>query len=95
MPYLLVILAVGLTVALVYIHGLRQAFTVLSQQSAEYMQRAIESERQAARAEAELAYTKLTLNNVLQRPAMAVLNEGHIHQLAALIESMLKPERLN
>jgi len=95
MPVLLVILAVLLTVALVYIHGLRQAFKVLSQQSVDYTHRAIESERRAASAETELMYMKLTLNNVLQRPAIAVLDEESMQQLGALIQSMLKPERMN
>src|SRR5437879_3525481 len=95
MPYLLVILSVALTVSLVYIHGLRVSFKVLRKKRIEMTQRAIETERRASRAETELTYMKLTLNNVLQRPAVAVLDEEFAQQLAGLIESMLKPERMN
>jgi hypothetical protein len=95
MPVLLVILAVLLTVSVVYIYGLRKAFKILGDNNLELTQRAIESERQAARAETELTYMKLTLNNVLQRPVNAVLNEEHMHQLAGLIESIVRPEGMN
>jgi hypothetical protein len=95
MPILLVILAVLLTVSLVYIRGLRQAFKVLSQQSVDYTHRAIESERRAASAETELAYMKLTLQNVLQRPAVVAMSEENMQHLAGLIESVMAPERMN
>ncbi len=90
-----VILSVALTLAVFYILGLRKAYLAINADQARTIQQTIESERRAARAETELTYMKLTLNNVLQRPAMAVLNEEHMHQLAGLIESILKPERMN
>ena len=95
MPILLVILAVALTLAVFYILGLRKAYLALNSEQARLIQQTIESERQAARAETELTYMKLTLNNVLQRPVNAVLNEEHMHQLASLIESIVRPEGMN
>jgi len=39
---------------------------------------------------------KITLANVLQRPAVAVMTDENIQQLAALIESVIKPvDKLN
>ena len=95
MPVLLVILAVALTLAVFYILGLRKAYIALNSDQARIIQQTIESERRASRAETELTYMKLTLNNVLSRPAVAAMTEENVQQLAALIESILKPERMN
>ena len=96
---LIIFLAVGWTLTgVLYVfrtRGLREANEFLSEAQSESAYKAIEAERRAATAETECQYMKLTLANVLQRPAVAVMTDDNIQQLAALIESMIKPNSLN
>ena len=82
--------------AVFYIFGLRKAYLALNADQARMMQQVIESEREAARADTECQYMKLTLAQTLQRPAVAVVSDENLQQFAAVIESILKaPDRMN
>lgn len=92
---LLVLLSAALVVSLVYIRGVRLAYkSVLADRDA-YVQQLISSEQRVARAETECNFMKITLADVLKRPAHVTLTEENIHHLASLIESIFAPERMN
>ena len=96
---LIVILAAGWAITGFWsvnrIRGLRESNEFLSEAQSESAYRAIEAERARGVAETEAQYMKITLANVLQRPAVAVLTEENIQQLGAIMESFVKPERMN
>lgn len=88
-------LAVGWVLTLVlYVIRIRDArsnLEFLSEAQADFANRAIEAERARGIAETESQYMKLTLANVLQRPAVAVMTDENIQQLGAIIETFMKP----
>ena len=96
---LLVLLAAGWAITGFWsvnrIRGLREANDFLSEAQSEAAYRAIEAERARGVAETESQYMKITLANLIQRPAVAVLTEENIQQLGAILQSFLKPERMN
>lgn len=76
--------------------GLRETIGYLEVAREELMQSALDAEKRAGVAETESQYMKLTLANVLQRPAVAVMTDENIQQLGAIIESVMKaPDKLN
>jgi ribosomal protein L10 len=78
------------------IRGLRETIGYLEVAREELMQSALDAEKRAGVAETESQYMKLTLANVLQRPAVAVMTDENIQQLGAIIESVMKaPDKLN
>lgn len=91
MPVLLVILTVSTVLSLAYIFGLRKTYASLLADRDGYVQQVIQAEQRAARSETECTYMKLTLNNVLQRPAVAMVSEDLIQQFAAIVQSITKP----
>jgi len=102
MPVLLLVvfLAVGWTLTGVLyvfrIRGLREANEFLNDAQSEAAMRAIDAERDAARAEEQAAQLKTTLLQVLQRPAVVGLTEENVQQLGALIQAFItKPNQMN
>jgi hypothetical protein len=78
------------------IRDAREHLEFLSEAQSEFANRAIEAERARGIAETESQYMKLTLANVLQRPAVAVMTDENIQQLGAIIEGFMKaPDKMN
>ena len=96
MSILLVILSAS-TVGLLFLYvTCTKELKVARDERDGYCNQTILAEREAARAETELQYMKLTLTQVLQRPAVAVISDDNLQQFAAVIESILKsPDRMN
>lgn len=92
---LLVILAVSLTVSLIYIAGVRKAYTNVLADRDNYVQQLITSQQQIARIETECNFLKITIADILKRPAIATISEENMHQLAGFLESIFAPERMN
>jgi uncharacterized membrane protein YqiK len=77
-----------------YIFRIRDArdhISFLSEAQAEAQDLRIEAERARAIAETQTQFMAQTLQNTLQRPAVAVMTDENIQQLAALVESFMKP----
>jgi hypothetical protein len=97
---LVAFLAVGwVLTGVLYIFRIRDAgehISFLAEAQSEFANRAIEAERARGVAETESQYMKLTLANVLQRPAVAVMTDENIQQLGAIIEGFMKaPDKMN
>ena len=102
MPVILLVavLAVGWALTgvlyVIRIRDAREHLGFLAEAQAEAQDLRIEAERARSVAETESQYMKITLANVIQRPAIAVMTDENIQQLAALIESVIKPvDKLN
>ena len=102
MPVILLVafLAVGwVLTGVLYVfrtRGFRETNQYLEDAREELMQSALDAEKRAGVAETESQYMKLTLANVLQRPAVAVMTDENIQQLGAIIEGFMKaPDKMN
>jgi hypothetical protein len=99
MPVILLVafLAVGWTVTgllfVFRIRGLREMNDFLGQAQAEAQDLRVEAERARMIAETECQYMKVTLANVLQRPAVAVITEDHIQSFASIVHGIINPEK--
>jgi hypothetical protein len=91
---IIIVLAAGWTLTsmlfIFRIRGLREANQYLSEIHAEITQQALEAEKRAGVAETDSQYMKITLANLIQRPAVAILTDENIQQLGAVI-SGFKP----
>jgi hypothetical protein len=93
---LVVSLTIGQVLCVFRISGLRESNMFLHEAQSEAMGRAINAEREAARAEEQAVQLKATLVQVLQRPAIVGLTEENVRQLAALIKSLTtQPNQMN
>lgn len=91
MPVLLVILTVSTVLSLAYIFGLRKTYEALRAERDSFVQQLLHYEQRATKAETDAMYLKLTLNDSLKRPAVAMVSEDLIQQFAAIVQSITKP----
>lgn len=93
---LLVVLAVGWAVTgVLYVFRIKDARShveFLSDAQTEAQDLRIDAERRAAASETELNFLRATLQGLISRPAVAVINDDLIQNFASIVQSIVHPE---